>query len=67
MGFPSFVALNETLLDESSPQVTLEGYVLLSRRDRRDGRKGGGVLLFGKPEVATSVVFLEHSETDERS
>ena len=66
LDWPTFVALNETLLDESSP-ATLEGYVLLSRRDRSDGRKGGGILLFAKEDVAASAVLLKHSEDDERS
>ena len=57
----------ETLLDESVEQVTLAGYTLLSRRDRRDGRKGGGVLFFVKDEHKSCVNLLEHSENSERS
>ena len=41
---PTFVALTETLLNKATDdtKVQLTGYRLVSRRDRRDGRKGGG-------------------------
>lgn len=66
---PTFVALTETLLNESAADalVQLTGYRLVSRRDRRDGRKGGGVALFVKEEYKNCVNLLEHSETSERS
>ena len=48
-------------------EPTLAGYTLVSRRDRRDGRKGGGVAFFAKNEKASSVNLLEHSEDSERS
>ena len=59
---PDFVALTETLLDKSVKGPTLARYTLVSRRDRRDGRKGGGVAFFAKKEKASSVNLLEHSE-----
>ena len=71
-GNPTFVALTETLLegdeqqkDTVKPQLT--GYTLVSQRNRRDGRKGGGVALFVKDEHACCVNLLQHSETHERS
>ena len=66
LNFSFFVALNETLLDESS-SATLDAYVLLSRRDRRDGRLSKGILFFAKEGVASSAVLLEHSEENEGS
>ena len=38
---PAFVFVNETKLNKttSDEQLTLTGYQLLSRRDRRDGRQ----------------------------
>jgi hypothetical protein len=43
---PSLVCVNETWLDDSVAFVLLAGYRLVSRRDRRDGRSGGGVAVF---------------------
>ena len=83
LDFPAFVALNETKLDKATPDTKLKliNYVLVSRRDRREDRKankkalkrrgegqgGGGVALFARRDCASSMVFLEHSETHERS
>ena len=67
LNWPTFVTLNETLLDTSTEYLRLPGYVLVSRRDRRDGRKGGGTAFFVHKSCAASVVLLEHSEEDERS
>ena len=45
---PAMICLNETFLDEGvrDDQVWLGGYTLASRRDRQDGRGGGGILCF---------------------
>ena len=72
LDFPLFVALNETKLDQSTESVKLEGYVLVSRRDRENQRAtkkshGGGVALFARADCASRVVLLEHSATHERS
>ena len=63
------MALTETLLNESAADglVQLTGYRLVSRRDRRDGRKGGGVAFFVKEEHKNCVNLLQHSDTSERS
>ena len=61
------MALTETLLDESVGEVTLTGYTLVSRRERRDGRKGGGIVLFVKTDTKGSMNLLEHSDCSERS
>ena len=39
---PDIVCLNETNLQHCTEHVELEGYVVAARRDRKDGRKGGG-------------------------
>ena len=64
--WPTFVALNETFLDQSTENLTLEGYTLVSRRDRVN-RKGGGIALFVLDSAADCVTLLEHSEEDERT
>ena len=66
LNYPTFVALNETMLDESTEHLRLPGYVLVARRDRQDGRKGGGVALFVHKSFSSSVVLLEKSALDER-
>ena len=73
LNYPTFVALNETKLDQSTESLTLDNYVLVSRRDRQEGqrptktRHGGGVALFARTDCASTVVLLEHSGTHERS
>ena len=66
---PTFALLNETKLDKTTTdeELALTGYQLLSRRDRRDGRQGGGVACFVRQDAVASAVLLKHSETDERS
>ena len=64
---PLLVALTETWLDASTGAVCLTGYSLISRRDRGDGRQGGGVALFAASAFADNVVFIAHSGGYERS
>ena len=63
---PSFVALTETWLDKSIPNISLEGYSLVARLDRRDGRRAGGIALFAVHSLAQSVVLVETSDDHER-
>ena len=66
---PAMVCLNETWLDKSTEQVELNGYKLTGRRDRQDGqddRKRGGVMVFSRDDIASSVTLLENSEHAER-
>ena len=51
LNFPTFVALNETKLDRSTENLTLDNYTLVSRRDRAEGqratkKRNGGEWLF---------------------
>ena len=43
---PVLVCLNETWLDGSLENIELGDYILISRRDRADGRRGRGIALF---------------------
>ena len=63
---PTMVCLNETFLNKSVQEVTLEGNTLVGRRDRQDGRKCGGGAAFAKKEVSGSITLLEASATSER-
>ena len=64
---PQLICLNETFLDESVIDIHVGGYKLISRRDRCDGRLGGGIACFAQDDIAEQVIFLEHSVDDERS
>jgi hypothetical protein len=63
---PTLVCLNETFLDKSVQSVALEGYRVISRRDRDDGRKCGGVLLYALDAFADNVTELHKSHDSER-
>ena len=43
---PDIVCLTETHLDPSVGEIALTGYELITRRDREDGRAGGGIAVF---------------------
>ena len=64
---PDIIAINETFLNRSVEQVNLTGYVLISRRDRRDNSGFGGIAVFARVGVASYITFLESSDSDERS
>ena len=63
---PAVVCLNETLLDKSVGAVHLEGYALIGRRDRCDGRRGGGVMVFAREDHAAAVTLSFVSGEAER-
>ena len=64
---PNIVCLNETFLDESVDRIELGCCTLVSRRDRDDGRSGGGIAVFVRHNFAGQVILREHNETHERS
>ena len=63
---PDVVCLTETLLDPSIDEISLPGYRLVLRRDRDDGREGGGVAVFASDAIANNVVHIESSPSSER-
>ena len=58
---PDIVCLTETHLDSSVGDTSLTGYELISRRDREDGRAGGGFVVFGLEGISSSIVHIESS------
>ena len=66
---PHLLALSETHLTRTVKELSLGGYTLVSRLDRRDGRKQGGIALFASPKLADCTTLLEHAsdDTHERS
>ena len=63
---PTNFMLTETWLDKSCEEFPLAGYCCVSRRDRDDGRNGGGVSVYVKVSFE-SLCFLGNSATAERS
>ena len=64
---PSVLCLTETWADKGLPSMRIEGYTLISGRDRADGRQGGGVAVFALERLAHRVTLLENSQVAERS
>ena len=59
---PSVLCLTETWADKGLPSLRIEGYTLISRRDRDDGRLGGGVAVFSLEKLAHRVTLFENSQ-----
>ena len=64
---PSVLCLTETWADKGLPSLRIEGYTLISGRDRDDGRLGGGVAVLALEKLAHRVTHLENSQIAERS
>ena len=58
--------MNETFLDRTIEHISLEGYALIARRDRADGRKCGGIAAFALTTISERVTLVESSQDAER-
>lgn len=65
--FPTYVFFTETWRDKSSEELTLEGYVEVSRRDRQTSTHGGGIAAFAKAGFENTIVHIGDSKIAERS
>ena len=63
---PALICLNETFLNRSVEEVNVEGYTVVARRDRDDGRKCGGVIVYAQDGLASRVTLIEQSADSER-
>ena len=63
---PDLICVNETFLDRTTEHVWIEGYSLIARRDRDDGRKCGGIAAFALSNIAERVTLVQSSEDAER-
>ena len=63
---PDLICVNETFLDRTVEHLTLEGYTLVARRDRNDGRQGGGIAAFATSDIAERVTLIQSSDDAER-
>ena len=64
---PHFLGCTETLLDASVKHISLPGYLLAHRLDRRGGKCGGGIAFFARSDLASSVAHVGDSLDFERS
>ncbi len=69
LDYPTLVGLNETLLPGKNvvKEISLSGYVLVSRRDRPDHSGWGGIALFARQGYENCIVHVGDSEAAERS
>ena len=67
MHYPEFVAVTESWLDASVVSPHLHGYRLISRRDRNDGRKRGGIVFFAREDISNQIVHASTSQAAERT
>ncbi len=67
--FPTFIGLNETFLPGEGvmKEVSLLGYVKVSRLDRRDCSGWGGIILFARAGFEDYIVHVGDSTVAERS
>ena len=65
--YSELVALTETWLNDSVSKIMVNGYVVVSRLDRKDGRQGGGIALLATSEMERSIVHIGDSKDFERS
>ena len=59
---PDLICVNETFLDRTLEYLTLEGYTLVARRDRNDGRQGGGIAALAASDIAERVTLIQSSD-----
>ena len=59
------LAINETHLKTAVKDAIFGGYTLVSRLDRRDGRKYCGIALFALPGIAACITLLEHASNED--
>ena len=63
---PDLVCVNETFLNHSVEDIALEGYAVVGRRDRCDGRAGGGIAALAWTSIRDRVTLASTSEEAER-
>ncbi len=63
---PDLICVNETFLNRTVEHIELEGYSLVARRDRGDGRQGGGIAAFASTGIAERVTLIQSSDDAER-
>ena len=62
---PTLICLNETFLDKSLDNIVLDGYPLISRRDRQDDSGWGGICCFALTDFASNIVCISTSSEAE--
>ena len=62
---PHIVMVQESWLNKSIEEVHIDGYKMLSRRDRHENENRGGVICFVRLDFQ-DVVFISESQQAER-
>ena len=63
---PHVVCIQETWLDQTVKNITVPGYEIVSRRDRKDTANRGGVLTLRREDY-NGLVHISNSSSEERS
>ena len=63
---PDLICVNETFLDRTVEHIILEGYTVIARLDRSDGRKCGGIAALALTNIAERITLVESSQKAER-
>jgi hypothetical protein len=63
---PQILCLNETFLNKATPFIYIEGYECIARLDRKV-KRGGGVAVFARKNIAHRVSLLAYSKEAERA
>ena len=63
---PDLVCVNGTLLNQAVGDISLQGYTLIARSDRSDGRTRGGIAAFAREKIAERVSMIMESDAAER-
>ena len=63
---PDLICVNETFLDRTIAHITLEGYALIARLDRSDGRKCRGIAAFALEHISERITLVKSSENTQR-
>ena len=60
---PALICQNETFLKRSVEEVNEEGYKVVARRDRDDGWKCAGVIVYAQDGLVSRVTLIEKCPT----
>ena len=59
---PDLICVNETFLDRTIAHITLDGYALIARLDKSDGRKYVGIAAFALEHISERITLVKNSE-----
>ena len=63
---PDLISVNEMFLNRTTEHINIEGYSLIARRNKSDGRKCCGIAAFAASNISQRVTLVETSENAKR-